>query len=93
MTIIIIALICKVTDSEKILDQHFQINLFSGVEYLKFLNIFENDGVALERVEATPWYYRASTPIYVDGGIPIGTTIETTAYVSKFTYCITTNLV
>ena len=52
-----------------------------GFEYLKFLNIFVDDGVTLERVEATPWY-RAYTPVYVDGGIPIGTNIETTVYVS-----------
>ena len=55
--------------------------LLIGFEYLKFINIFTDDGVTLEQVEATPWY-RAFTPIYVDGGIPIGTRIETTAYVS-----------
>ena len=59
------------------------LNVFcSGFEYLKFINIFANDGVTLEQVEATPWY-RAFTPVYVDGGIPIGTRTETTAHVSQ----------
>ena len=52
----------------------------SGVQHLKFLNIFADDGVPLQQVEATFWG-RAFNPIYVDGGIPIGTKIETTIYV------------
>ncbi len=60
----------------------FFLLIHVGFEYLKFINIFADDGVTLELVEATS-RYRAFTPIYVDGGIPIGTRIETTAYVSE----------
>lgn len=51
------------------------------VGHLEFLNMFEDDGVELNRIERTS-HYRVFDPIYVDGGIPIGTRIETAAYVS-----------
>ena len=52
-----------------------------AVQYLKFLNIFADDGELLQRVEPFSWS-RAISPVYVDGGIPIGDRIESTVYVS-----------
>ena len=58
------------------------IKLMLGVNYLEFLNIFDDDGVMLNRIERTP-HYGTVHQIYIDGGIPIGTRIETIAYVSQ----------
>ena len=53
----------------------------SKAQYLKFLNVFADDGELLQHVEPFSWS-RATSPVYVDGGIPIGNRIESTVYVS-----------
>ena len=54
---------------------------FPKVQYLKFLNVFADDGELLQHVEPFTWS-RAISPVYVEGGIPIGNRIESTVYVS-----------
>lgn len=72
---------CKVAITASI-NMSKELLLLLGVNYLEFLNIFDDDGVSLNVIERSP-HYGNFRPIYIDGGIPIGTRIETTAYVSQ----------
>lgn len=87
---LVVSGVTPVITVSKVVISHDHINtnmlkellLILGVNYLEFLNIFDDDGVSLNRIERTP-HYGTVRPIYIDSGIPIGTKIETMAYVSQ----------